>query len=352
MSLTEDPLSQNLLILAYEKPVTITELSKAIGVPSAYVEPIVDKLADGELMRRMGDGKVYTDFILYRADDYVKYIREQEAFADRYAEAYCSAVKEAAAALKQTDFYSLRLERYLLISAAEAGLWKAMKDRRAPQSFPERPNGGRWIAFGTIYPQSYAIPKEKCGKEEYAMSGQRCTCLEHFLDGSGLRLYNYETSLYPYPKYDGMGYSLFQEAEDDLLKLCYLIRHRVAPESVDCNPKILRAIPLLEERGWLTTKAGSPELLIPCLSHSQERDFWKLCGAAADAFAAQIAEPLAAYVKTHRKAIPAHLKSVPEQKLSMPYEPSAMMFVYAAIERGLHPRELGFPCPEAFVVME
>ena len=38
MSLTEgDTLAQNLLILAYEKPITISDLSKAIGVATAYV---------------------------------------------------------------------------------------------------------------------------------------------------------------------------------------------------------------------------------------------------------------------------------------------------------------------------
>ncbi len=92
MSLTEgDVLAQNLLILAYDRPLTVSELSKAIGVAAAYVEPIVNKLVDGELMKRMGDGKVYTDFIIYHADDYVKYIREAEAFAEKYMEA-CTTV--------------------------------------------------------------------------------------------------------------------------------------------------------------------------------------------------------------------------------------------------------------------
>ena len=36
-----DKLAQNILILAYPKPVTETELAKALGVPTAYVEPIV-----------------------------------------------------------------------------------------------------------------------------------------------------------------------------------------------------------------------------------------------------------------------------------------------------------------------
>ncbi len=45
MSLVEDDLIvQNLLILAYEKPITVSELSKTIGIPAAYIEPIVKNL--------------------------------------------------------------------------------------------------------------------------------------------------------------------------------------------------------------------------------------------------------------------------------------------------------------------
>ena len=42
----DDRIIMNLLILAYEKPVTIPELAKAIGISTTYIEPIVDKLVD------------------------------------------------------------------------------------------------------------------------------------------------------------------------------------------------------------------------------------------------------------------------------------------------------------------
>lgn len=353
MSLTEnDPLAQNLLILAYEKPAGITELSKAIGVSAAYVEPVVNRLVDGELMKRMGDGKVYTDFIIYHAEDYVKYMKEQEAFAETYADLYCNAAKSAIEELKQTSFYNLRLERYLLINMAEMGLWRSLEKCRAPQICPDRPNGGRWIAFGTIFPKDYTIPAEKRGKEEYSLSGQRCAHLERYLDAENLKLYNYETSLYPYPKASGYGFNTFQEVESNMLKLFYLIKKGISPETVDCDPRILKGIPLLEERGFLTTKNGAPELLVPSLTHAEEKRFWEIAGEASMAFAEQIREPLWAYVQTHKKPIPAHLKSVPDQKRTMPYEPDTMMFVFEAIKRGLHPRDLGYPCPETFVVFD
>ena len=48
-----DLIAQNILWFAYEKPVSMEEISQAIGIPTAYVEPIVQKLSNGELMQRL-----------------------------------------------------------------------------------------------------------------------------------------------------------------------------------------------------------------------------------------------------------------------------------------------------------
>lgn len=348
----DDKLAQNLLILAYNKPVSVTDLSRAIGVSAAYVEPVVSRLVNGELMKRLGDGKIYTDFIIYHAEDHVKYIKQAEKLAEDNADAYCVPMQKAIQKLKQTDFYSLYLERYMLINIAASALWKSMEPHRKPQIFPDRPNGGKWIAFGTIYPPNYTIPENKRGREEYMLSGQRQTVVERYLDSEKLKLYNYETSLYPYPKYSYYGFSTFMEVEEYMIKLFYLIKKGIPPESVGIDERIVKAMPILERRGFISTKNGKPQLLIPCLTHLQEAEFWKICEEAAIQAANQLEAPMLEYVKTHRKQIPPHLKSVPEQKLTMPYEPSTMMLVYEAIRCGLHERDIGCPCPETFMVAD
>ena len=187
MSLTEgDALAQNLLILAYEKPLTVSALSKAIGVATAYVEPVINKLVDGELMKRMGDGKIYTDFIIYHASDYVKYIHEAEAFTQKHSGAYIEPLKAAIQELKATSFYSKRLKRFLMLTIAASGLYESMESvREKTQIFPERPNGGRWIAFATIYSPNYTIPRDRSGKENYMLAA------------ANLKRYNFKTSLDP-----------------------------------------------------------------------------------------------------------------------------------------------------------
>ena len=356
MSLTEtDPLAQNLLILAYDKPITVSDLSRAIGVATAYVEPIINKLVEGELMRRMGDGKVYTDFIIYHASDYVKYIHEAEAFTAEHIAAFTDPLKIAIKELKETPFYSERLERFMMIQIASAGLYESMESvREKKQIFPDRPNGGKWIAFATIYPENYQIPQEKQGKEEYMMSGRRSATIESYLGSKNLKLYNFETSLDPvgWEKHSGYGFANFQDVETNMLKFFHLLKKNITPEDVDLDTRMIKAIPLLEERGFLTTQNGRPELLIPVLSHEEEKIFFGICQKAQKAFGNNIKPFLAEWCKTHKKEIPSHLTDIPDQKRTMPYEPSAMMFVYEAINQGVHPRDLGYVCPETIAVFD
>ena len=354
-SLTEgDLLAQNLLILAYKKPLTISELSKAIGVATAYVELIIKKLVDGELMKLTGDGKVYTDFIIYDAEDHFKYIHETETFAEKHIDAYLAPLKTAIKELKATTFYSERLERFMMMQIASSGLYESMESvRETPQIFPDRPNGGKWIAFATIYPENWEIPKDKLPKENYGLAGRRCSTIDNYLDAKNPKLYNFESSLDPYcnVKHSGFDFNSFMDVENNMLKLFYLIQHNIAPETVDLDTRMIKGLPLLEQRGYISTANGSPKLLIPILSHAEEKEFFDICKKAQKAFGDNIREPLAEYCKTHKKDIPAHLTSVPDQKRTLPYEPKAMMFVYEAINRGLHPRDLG-PCPETIAVFE
>lgn len=356
MSLTEcDILAQNLLILAYEKPITVSDLSKAIGVATAYVEPIIKKLVDGELMKRMGDGKVYTDFIIYHATDYVKYIHEAEAFAEKHIEAYTEPLKAAIKELKETSFYSQRLERFMMLEIASSGLYACMEAvREKPHIMPDRPNGGKWIAFGTIRPENYTIPEDKRGKEEYVLFGRRSATIDSYLGSKNLKLYNFESSLDPMSrrKHWGYGFDDFQEVENNMLKLFYLLKKKIKPEDVDLDTRMIEAIPLLEERGFITVKNGYPELLIPALTHEEEKLFFGICYKAQKMFGENIRPYLAEWCKTHKKDIPPHLTSVPDQKRTMPYEPSTMMFVYEAIRQGVHPRNLGYVCPETIAVFD
>ncbi len=186
------------------------------------------------------------------------------------------------------------------------------------------------------------------------LSGRRCARIESYLDARDLRLYNYETSLDPtgWRKHQGYGFERVQDVEYNMIKFFYVLKKGISPERVDVDVRMLKALPILEERGFVTTENGSPELLIPVLNHGQERTFFEICKRAQKEFGAGIKEPLSLWCKTHKKEIPPHLTGVPDQKRTMPYEPNVMMFVYEAIRRGIHPRDLGYICPETIAVFD
>ena len=137
-----------------------------------------------------------------------------------------------------------------------------------------------------------------------------------------------------------------------MLKFFYLVKNNIDPKTVDLDIRMIKSIPILEERGFITTKNGRPEILIPVLSHKEEKQFFSICSKAQKTFGENIHPYLACWCKTHIKEIPPHLTSVPDQKRTMPYEPNMMMFVYEAIHQGVHPRDLGYICPETIAVFD
>ena len=358
MNLVEhDVLGQNLLIAAYEKPISVTDLAKAVGVAAAYVEPVVEKLVREELMRRMGDGRVYTDFIIYTLRDHWISNPDKARFCDENMEMYLTHIGDAVEALKATDYHSERLERFMLIDITVSAVWNAGEPYRKPQIFPERPNGGRWIAFGTvsdITSNEDEMPQAYRSRENWGLGGVRRTVIDSYAGGRDLVMFTYDTALNPYGfgKLESLGGHTFMDNEEAFLQLAYLLEKGIDPAAVGYPPKLLAGIPGLCEEGFLKMVDGKPALNVPRLTHAQAEDFFaRICRPTMKKIAGGLTAPMGDYLRTHKVKIPAHLDSVPDQKLTMPHEPPAMGFVFGAIRAGLHNRDLG-NCPETVLIFD
>lgn len=355
-----DVLAQNLLILAYEKPVSVTELSRAIGVSAAYVEPVVQKLLREELMRKTGDGRVYTDFIIYKPEDFYRSNRDKQKFCEENIDAFFIPMRTVIEKLKKTDIYSERLERFLMIDIAGSAIWNAGEPFRKPQIFPDRPNGGRWIAFATVYQDASMqnpVPKELQAPEEWGIGGRRTCEIKEYVGAKNLLMMNYDTSLNPagYGKFESLKCHTYMENEEAFLKLAYLIEKGIDPTAVGYPEKHLDAIPGLCREGFLAQTDGRISVRVPRLTHAQaDYVFTEICRPAVKEITERLTKPMGDYLRqpSHRCVIPPHLDSVPEQKLTMPHEPPAMGFVYEAIKHGLHKRDLGGPCPETLLIFD
>ncbi len=144
----------NILYLAYEKPVSIRDIADTMGMPAAYIEPLIDKLVDGELMGRTEGGLVFTRCFMCNSKDAHGDVERQEKLADKYAEDIYRVVWEKVQPLTEREEFDSMTEKQkatmILFTIDHCITQAALKTKPTPppdwSEYPERPNGGRWWA--------------------------------------------------------------------------------------------------------------------------------------------------------------------------------------------------------------
>ena len=176
-SLVTSPIEVNALVLAYEHPLSVRGIADAMGVPCAYLEPVVDKLVAGELMGRTASGLIYTRCHLQDIENRYGNIPAQEALAAERAEQISALVNKHTADLfdlpavaEMTDKQKATLWLIVLNEALTIAVQQTRPHSPDdPKEPPERPNGGRWLASCTVFDQDPA--KRPAVRKTYARSG-------------------------------------------------------------------------------------------------------------------------------------------------------------------------------------
>ena len=304
-------IAQNLLYLAYKEPITESELSKAIGIPAAYVEPIIKQLVSDELMRRIGD-KVYTDFIITTKADREKYIPAQKKFFAENSDVFMRAIKEGLGKIKSLDFYSRftvnqrnSLDLYFMFNCLAGGIFNAFsKIYENVQTFPDRPDGGKWIAVGDLHSPDN---EENQAELSYSYAGQRNPTLGNF----------------SFHVYDPEGFTpklYFRcrdvDIDDDaMLKLLCFINSN--SNDINFNTELLKAIPWLEECKILRYDEKKPVIDIPVVSADEWKKLNEIIHAVQAEFIVDITDIFREFLKDKKQTLPKHLDSVPLHKLYM-----------------------------------
>ncbi|MDE7223058.1 MAG: RNA polymerase sigma factor [Acetatifactor sp.] len=355
----EDLIAQNLLYLAYEKPVSEAGLARAIGIPMAYVEPVIQKLVKGELMRRTGD-RLYTDFIIYTEEDKERYIPAQKDFVEEHFHKIWKPYEEFRNRLQESDYYQQlsdkkknALEWFCFFNIFDHGSYQAFSDAfEAEQIFPYRPDGGNWIAFGHVMEEDFDQDRNTKA-HKYSYGGQNNLWLDNYLGTRRIRM-----SLY-YP--EGFPMRLFYKtengiSEDDLIKLLYIIESGMEIRDSGFDEHKLKCIPWLVECNILHYDGSRPALNIPALFNKDTEKLDFLLSDAQLKLAEILKGPLREFLKGKKKQIPAHLKSVPLQKQYM-YSDHAMLMITLrlALQKGLicdesYDKEVQLPCPMILVI--
>ncbi|MBQ9489779.1 MAG: hypothetical protein IJU80_07600, partial [Lachnospiraceae bacterium] len=356
----DDKITMNLLILAYDKPVTIPELADAIGISTTYIEPIVDRLVNGELMKRVGD-KVFTDFIIYTEADMVNMFDVQKSLANTLCRDIWLYLEEGLRTLRGTDYYqsqnpsqAAKLEGYFVLHSTYHSVIK-VRDEVAgfcPYSeYPCRKDGTRWLAMGTRHAADYEY--DKSPYRGYEISGEAGGSIDRLPGASRVGLFDYDT--------DALGRSHtayhyeenFDNAREGMIKFLYAIHTG--------NENILSGIPgkLLENMDTYIhldflerLPDGKLKLNVPVLSNANRKAFYDLMEEYAEKLSKTFHDEYLKMIK-NPVAVPKHLqKDVPgflRYLNTCCFFPSALIYEFK--DRGLFLKGYDKPAPPVLMVV-
>ena len=354
-----DLIAQNLLILAYEKPITVSDLSKAIGIPAAYIEPIIKKLVDGELMVQMDSGKVYTDFIITKPQNALEYFKPQLDFAHTHFETIWSIIEKMSDEIKRLvmsfeqkmgDEERTKLDRYAVLKALQDFQLFGIEKIEAPK-FPKRKDGGWWYAQAIAFEAGYSM-KQYNEASEYAIHGGHRTTQAFAAGGTTrIRLYEFDTTLYDNPHRYGFSYELYFKHIIPFLWCLYADIPLDERVGFDIPNEIISYIPTLETLGLIGNTQNKLCVKIPVLKKAEYEELCDVIKTATEEIKSAIGEEFTSFIASMKTPIPKHLTSVPE--LFRYHEATkyfVMSIVREAYEKGLHLKGVDYCCPPVVMV--
>lgn len=347
-----DRLAQSILIQAYLKPLTEAELARSLGVPAAFVEPVVERLTAGELMNRTQGGRVYTDFIIYTEKDRKATFEKQLAIVEKHFSLFWEETARGLRELRKRPYYvrqnpriRTRLELHFCVKLLFNAYMAVRNEAVEPMPFSEYPyrkDGGRWIAMGNRYPAGYCFQEDSIWRK-YSISGEAGYTEQNFREAKYLELRNYDTSLGGHINYDHL---------TEYVRWFYELWKQVPPEELSAGIHVLRDSEELIVKGYLR-QDHKLELDIPVLSPGEYRDECCLALEYEEKAASRVREILLPVFQSGWVKLPSHLKTVPKWQQYMFCGNSVpMAVILKAKDKGLFLEGVDYPVPAAVLLCE
>lgn len=336
---------QNILILAYEKPITESEISEKIGIPCVYIEEIVNKLIDGELMKRTSSGKVYTDFIINFEKNIAKLNEDYLELVDKYFDSVWEKISILLEKFYKIDFVKSmdkkrinKLTVFLLLHLFLEIITKIRIDFQGKSflsfnDYPERSNNGKWMAIGTQLTDYNNLKKYR----KYHISGLLSS--DFYYKNKSIKGMDYQTSFGDtHGKYSISG---------QFWKFIYdIITDDISSE----NEKYLKDTSLLCEMEILD---NDKKLAIPKITFEQEKIILNFIKENYNDLYEILYQPVIEIFKKHSISLPPHLKeAIPLEFLTIDTDILRTGFLVTAKEKGLFLKDVDYPCPAIVFVTE
>lgn len=330
-----DFMKQNILIIAYEQPITTVEIAKALGIPTSYVERAVDDLVKCELMVRNGN-KVVTDFLISTPADRSAKLDVQLEFGNQQYQAVWKLISDLFSDIKGLSWFNslsvneqLDLKYYAMIDVLVRGEYQAIKRIvDVTEVYPERPDGGKWIAEGTRYAIDFKWEDDLFSK--YCCGGERRVRWDNFFSSKSIELHVYDTQ----PDLNKYEHGPVEIHDDNLCKMLYILYKSIPFEYTGFNLRYLEDIPHLVSCGVLHYDNEKPRVSIPVLSKEQFGELFKISASYMVKLGDLMEEPLRSIFPSLRLNIPSHLEGKIAEFRKYVFFAFPMVIVKKAIAEG------------------
>lgn len=352
-----DLIAQNILILAYEKPILLTELAKAMGIPTVYLEPIMHKLINGELMAKSGN-KYYSDFIIYKPEDSLNTFDIQLNFVQKHFDTVWSVMDKLIRkidALPYSKTLNIRqltkLERYAVLLALQNFQMYGCDALTETPVFPNRKDGGHWLAFGSAFPAGYDMQKFIEANAYVVQGGHRTNGgTTDYLGAKFLQLCEFDTTLWDNPgRYRVCGINQYFDGITDFL---WCIYKGFSPEEGNINTSIIESIDqFIDSTGFLVRENGKLSVDIPVISQADYKNITDIVKDGYEELKKELGSAYENYLDNNMLPIPPHLKNIWTGHRYTPITSYIVMgIVREAYKRGLHLKDVDYFCPPSVLV--
>ena len=305
----DDLLRQNICIAAYNTPVTPVEIARMLGIPAAYVEDACERLLRGELLNRRGN-RVYTDFAITTPEEVLHRAKQTAQLLSPHFPTLWEPIGrnlEAARTLPAlAGLAEAEREKCILYAAFEilsTGVYRTLHQLIPCEDvFPQRPDGGSWIAHGMRYGRNTdnTVFTEL---SHWCYGGRREAQFSDILGVRAIRLYVYDAP----PEQNRYQRGPVPVTDEEVCMVVYLLHAGIPPQAVAADPLPLRAIPHLADCGILRYENDRPAAAIPVLSGTEYSVLMEICQNGAAEFANVLETVLSDCLPALAIPLPAHL---------------------------------------------
>ena len=361
MSLVNDDLiAQNILINAYERPLTSVEIARTLGIPTAYIEPVLEKLVYGELMSKTDGDRYYTDCIIYKPEDSLTRFDAQLAFVDGSIDRFWAVLSEMLNRIAGLEFYAemnprqqKKLERYALMRAVQQfDSYGAKELFVTDNNWPQRRDGGRWIALAHMYPADFDSSRLDYHNEYSFVGGHRsCGRDEEYMGSRGLAMFEFDTGFKDCgnDKFRGVGFNKYVA---HMRKLLWCIYKNIPLDTKETNipAEMIERLPKYEENGILSREDGKWTVDLPALTSAE---YWQMLipiiDEAREALIAELGGDYVEFLRGTKILLPEHLKgspNIPDYRLyGCSHDCILMAVVRRLCEKQLFLHDVDYCCP-------